>query len=78
MDPTQQYRTALRLWLTYTENQQRLSARLFRDRADDEKLQSLLDENERLREQALELTRQLLGATQAGLADSDSIGGDQA
>lgn len=53
-------RRALKLWRDYDRIQQQLTARLFNGRDNAEQIQSLLDENDLLRRQALELTEQVL------------------
>jgi hypothetical protein len=63
---SQDARRALELWLEYTETRRTLTARLFAARDDVGQIQDLLDENDRRLEEAIGLTRRLLGDEEAG------------
>ena len=55
-------RAALELWLEYDRNRRQLTARLFANRENAADVQELLDQNERLREQAIQLSERWLQA----------------
>lgn len=54
------YRRALELWRDYDRVRHELIARLYNGRDNPEFIQGLLDENDQIRNQALELTEKLL------------------
>lgn len=53
-------REALKLWRDYDRARQELTARLYNGRDNPDYIQSLLDENDQVRQQALRLTEEVL------------------
>lgn len=53
-------REALKLWLEYDRNRRNLLARLYAHRDQAAEVQELLDQNDRLRDRAVDLTTKLL------------------
>ena len=58
--PEDDCRRALKLWREFDRIRHELIARLYNGRDNPEHIQSLLDENDEIRRQALELTEQVL------------------
>ena len=59
-DAQERYRTALRVWLQWNELHERLCAQLYRAGRDPHSLEEKLDTVDRLRQQAVRLTQELL------------------
>lgn len=55
-----QWEQVLSLWLEWNEVDERLTESLFTARSDPEQIEAILDQADRLRERAVELSRQLL------------------
>ena len=62
----QAWREAVSLWLRWNEAYEHLTERMFVERGDPQRIEALLDEADRLRIQAAEWSRELLGSGEAG------------